>query len=152
MYIQVGAHEWKCVSIPGVDNKMPSVSFPILLTEITNFRQSSYRLVESPLAWSLEKLRGADTLCPHLQPPPPQRNFYNSTTTLNMYYELELQLCEHWELVDNLLLWYNFTHICYWASHVAVVKNLPANAKDTKDLDLINGLGRSPEEGNGNPI
>ena len=29
-----------------------------------------------------------------------------------MYYELELQLCEHWELVDNLLLWYNFTHIC----------------------------------------
>ena len=36
-----------------------------------------------------------------------------------------------------------------------VVKNLPANAKDTRDLDLMDliyGSGRSPEEGNGNPI
>ena len=33
-----------------------------------------------------------------------------------------------------------------------VVKNLPANARDTGDLGLIPGLGRSPGEGNGNPL
>ena len=31
----------------------------------------------------------------------------------------------------------------------AVVKNLPANAGDT---GLISGSGKSPEEGNGNPL
>ena len=31
----------------------------------------------------------------------------------------------------------------------AVVKNLPANARD---VGLISGLGRSPGEGNGNPL
>ena len=34
----------------------------------------------------------------------------------------------------------------------AVVKNLPANAEDTKDIGLISGLGRSPGEGNGYPL
>ena len=39
------------------------------------------------------------------------------------------------------------------ASQVAlVVKNLPANAGDIKDVGLIPGLGRSPGEGNGNPL
>ena len=33
-----------------------------------------------------------------------------------------------------------------------VVKNPPANAGDTGDLGLIFGLGRSPGEGNGNPL
>ena len=33
-----------------------------------------------------------------------------------------------------------------------MVKNLPANAGDTRDVDLIPSLGRSPEEGNGNPL
>ena len=32
-----------------------------------------------------------------------------------------------------------------------VVKNLPANAGDSKDPGLIPGLGRSPGGGNGNP-
>ena len=31
----------------------------------------------------------------------------------------------------------------------SVVKNLPANAGDIRDLGLISGSGRSPEEGNG---
>jgi len=31
-----------------------------------------------------------------------------------------------------------------------MVKNLPANAGDTRDIDLIPGLGRSPGIGNGN--
>ena len=33
---------------------------------------------------------------------------------------------------------------------VPVVKNLPANAGDTRDVGFIPGLGRSPGEGNGN--
>ena len=33
-----------------------------------------------------------------------------------------------------------------------VVKNLPANAGDTKDSGLIPGLGKSPRGGNGNPV
>ena len=31
-------------------------------------------------------------------------------------------------------------------------KNLPANAGDTGDVDLIPGSRRSPVEGNGNPL
>ena len=39
------------------------------------------------------------------------------------------------------------------ASQVAlVIKNLPANAGDIRDVDLIPGLGRSPGIGNGNPL
>ena len=34
----------------------------------------------------------------------------------------------------------------------SVVKNLPANAGDAGDKDLILGSGRSPEVGNGNPL
>ena len=33
-----------------------------------------------------------------------------------------------------------------------MVKNLPANAGDTGDAGSIPGLGRSPAEGNGNPL
>ena len=33
-----------------------------------------------------------------------------------------------------------------------VVKNLPANAGDIRDMGLIPGSGRSPGEGNGNPL
>ena len=33
-----------------------------------------------------------------------------------------------------------------------MVKNLPANAKDAGDTGLIPGLGRSPGEGNVNPL
>ena len=33
----------------------------------------------------------------------------------------------------------------------SVVKNLPANAGDTRDARSIPGSGRSPEGGNGNP-
>ena len=34
----------------------------------------------------------------------------------------------------------------------AVVKNLPANAGDTRDAGSVPGLGRSPEERNDNPL
>ena len=33
-----------------------------------------------------------------------------------------------------------------------MVKNLPANAGDVRDVDLIPGSERSPGEGNGNPL
>ena len=33
-----------------------------------------------------------------------------------------------------------------------VVKNSPSNAGDIRDMGLIPGLGRSPGEGNGNPL
>ena len=33
-----------------------------------------------------------------------------------------------------------------------VVKNLPANAGDVRDMDSISGLGRSPRGGNGNTL
>ena len=47
----------------------------------------------------------------------------------------------------SLLVFYN------GASHVALaVKNLPANAGDIRDVGSIPGLGRSPGEGNGNPL
>ena len=35
---------------------------------------------------------------------------------------------------------------------VLEVKNPPANARDIRDAGSIPGLGRSPEEGNGNPL
>ena len=35
---------------------------------------------------------------------------------------------------------------------VQLVKNLPANAGGTRDTGLFPGLGRSPGEGNGNPL
>ena len=35
---------------------------------------------------------------------------------------------------------------------VLVIKNLPANARNTGDAGLIPGLERSPGEGNGNPL
>ena len=34
----------------------------------------------------------------------------------------------------------------------SAVKNPPANAGDARDADLIPGSGRSPGEGNGNPL
>ena len=39
-----------------------------------------------------------------------------------------------------------------WNQVVPVVKNLPANTGDTRDLGLIPGSGRSPQVGNGNPL
>ena len=40
-----------------------------------------------------------------------------------------------------------------WASQAAlVVKNLPANAGDIRDMGSIPRSGRSPERGNGNPL
>ena len=42
--------------------------------------------------------------------------------------------------------------LCSVLSRCTVVKNLPAKAGDARDTGLIPGLGRSPGEGNGNPL
>ena len=43
--------------------------------------------------------------------------------------------------------------IIFWTSQVVpVVKNLPVNAGDARDMGLIPGRGRSPGVGNGNPL
>ena len=53
-------------------------------------------------------------------------------------------------------LWQNNipVYICVCAGFPGspVVKNLPANAGDARDMGLIPRLGRSPVEGNGNPL
>ena len=50
--------------------------------------------------------------------------------------------------------WRVFHSRCFlWASLVVqLVKNLPVNAGDTRDKGLILRSGRSPVEGNGNPL
>ena len=41
----------------------------------------------------------------------------------------------------------------FWTSQVElVVKNPPTNAQDLRDVGSIPGSGRSPGEGNGNPL
>ena len=43
--------------------------------------------------------------------------------------------------------------LSHWASQVVLVlKNLSACAGDVRDVDSIPGSGRSPGEGNGNPL
>ena len=45
-----------------------------------------------------------------------------------------------------------FYNIHIWASQVAVIKNLPANEGDIRDMGLIPRSGRSPGGGHGNPL
>ena len=46
-----------------------------------------------------------------------------------------------------------YNYVARVSSKVAlVVKNLPANAGNTRDAGLIPGLGRSPGGGHGNPL
>ena len=55
--------------------------------------------------------------------------------------------------MSSLRAFERHTHIYIWASQVVqVVKNPPASAGDIRDAGLIPGLGRSSEEGNGNPL
>ena len=52
-----------------------------------------------------------------------------------------------------MTLIFGLRHTFPGASQVAiVVKNSPANAGDVRDVGLISGWGRSPAEGNGNPL
>ena len=47
----------------------------------------------------------------------------------------------------------SFGFMSFWASLIArLVKNVPANAGDTRDVGSIPGLGRPPGVGNGTPL
>ena len=64
-----------------------------------------------------------------------------------LYYILVAYLFYNWKLV----LFDLFTH--FLASQVVlVVKNLPANEGDIRDMGSSPGSGRSPGEGSGNPV
>ena len=48
---------------------------------------------------------------------------------------------------------YIMYYTCIMTSQVVLVaKNLPVNSGDTRDAGSIPGLGRSPGEGNGDPL
>ena len=67
---------------------------------------------------------------------------------------LLLLFCAHiWDCYVFLVDWpFIIIHVPLWASQVAlVVKNLPANAGDIRDLGSIPGLGGSPGGGHGKP-
>ena len=56
-------------------------------------------------------------------------------------------------LQDRTIELFHCEYALSWASQVAlVVKNLPANIEDMRDLGSIPGLGRSPGVGIGNPL
>ena len=55
----------------------------------------------------------------------------------------------HWVAESDMTERLHFTSSLQVA---LVVKNLPANAGDLRDLDSIPGLGRFPGEGHGNPL
>ena len=60
----------------------------------------------------------------------------------------------HELFVVHAYMLYIYLHLdWYGASQVAlVIKNLPANAGDIGDTGSVSGSGRSPGEGNDNPL
>ena len=67
---------------------------------------------------------------------------------------VEVQSLNHWTVKEfSALLLHIYICMYTWDSQVAlVVKNLPSNARDLRDVGSIPGSGRSPGEGNGNPL
>ena len=73
----------------------------------------------------------------------------NAAYKLILVFQLNIMVC-------SLLIYKVYVYIIiiiyyalYWGfPHGFVVKNLPANAGDTRDLGLIPGSGRSPGVGN----
>ena len=73
--------------------------------------------------------------------------FWRDTVEPIIFHPLAPEACNR----GQLYMWSN------WAWHgiyvnLTVVKNLPTNAGDTRDLGSIPGLRRSPGGGNGNPL
>ena len=57
------------------------------------------------------------------------------------------------EELYHIVIAIKMSSLYIWASQVAlVVKNLPANAGDLRDVGSSPGLGRSPGGGHGNPL
>ena len=66
--------------------------------------------------------------------------------------ESESVVCLHVNPVFWISFLFRSPQITEWASQVTAVRNLPANAGDTRDAGSIPGSGRSPGVGNGNPL
>ena len=71
---------------------------------------------------------------------------------------MEFSRQEYWSGVPlpspiNMAVFIKLIYSIPTSSQVAlVIKNLPANVADIRDMGLIPGLGKSPGEGNGNPL
>ena len=71
---------------------------------------------------------------------------------------MEFSRQEYWSGVPlpspiNMAVFLKLIYSIPTSSQVAlVIKNLPANVADIRDMGLIPGLGKSPGEGNGNPL
>ena len=61
---------------------------------------------------------------------------------------------EHMNLIHETTLWRNycFPHFTGASQVALVIKNPPANVRDVRDAGLIPRLGRSTEQGHGNPL
>ena len=71
------------------------------------------------------------------------------SSKMEMYESVHLSIFSPTSNAIRFLIFFNSV----WASQVAlVVKNLPANAGDIRDMGWIPGSGRSREGGHGNPF
>ena len=79
---------------------------------------------------------------------------YPKNCMINIIIHLATLLFHSYRLVILKLLNVSFriVQICMGFPGGSVVKNTPANAGDARGMGLIPGLGRHPEEGNGNPL
>ena len=66
---------------------------------------------------------------------------------------IKIPLLGEIETTDGSCIKSSFGFMSFWASLIArLVKNVPANAGDTRDVGSIPGLGRPPGVGNGTPL
>ena len=75
-----------------------------------------------------------------------KKRYWFNNRSLSLF-EWIFFFCDQWDV--NVDFWFCIEQL--WPSQV-VLKNLPANAEDARDEGSIPGLGRSPGEGNGNPL
>ena len=74
---------------------------------------------------------------------------WNFESTITLSHHVSPAIASHLVLIPQYLPL--STHFTGFPGGT-VIKNLPAHAGDIRDAGLIPGSGRSPEEGNGNPL
>ena len=137
--------------------------------KLVSFTMHFYSVVEkemathsSILAWRIPWIEEPG----RLQFTGSQRVGHSWVTSLSLSFTfLEIYNVNAWTLYIFYIWRTKFTFALYklytfysiyevlWASQVAlVVKNLPANSGDLREVDSIPGLGRSPGRGHGNPL
>ena len=75
-----------------------------------------------------------------------EENVGNKSSSIPIHCTVLSSKGQHFNLISIVIGWYGLSQV------VIVVKNLPANAGDTRDLGSIPGSGRSHGRGNGNPL